>query len=373
MLSSACTSLLGISDPTPATPGDGGPDSSIDSSIDAPPPCAPAVTFKAEQTSAIGATGTGFAIGRFDLGNLNADIAIATGTNVVIMHGDGAGTFGGNGLKPMIATAAVDLVVEDFDSEGDDDLVMWTPTTVTMRRLNRALDPPVEAEQPLTGPFTNVTRVFQEQLDGNLRPDVIVYDTAAGSRVYTSNLGVPGTFSRDNNLVGTGADELLVVRQIDGLQRADAVFVNGTMVNLSLHTSSFSNPVNIANGANSKGIAFGKFDGDALPDLVVSTSMGLVLFRQMTPGMFTMHGMISPVQSATPMLVGDANDDGRDDIITPTAAILQCAPAVAGGAGVFTQVEPLSAGGPAKLVDVNGDTKPDLVRIDGTNIKVRLR
>jgi len=47
---------------------------------------------------------------------------------------------------------------------------MWTATAVVVRRLNRALDPPVEAEQPLTGPFTNVTRVINEQLDGNCAP-----------------------------------------------------------------------------------------------------------------------------------------------------------------------------------------------------------
>jgi len=251
---------------------------------------------------------------------------------------------------------------------------MWTAAGVIIRLQNRTLNPPVEAEQPLTGPFTNVTRVIAEHLDGNLRPDVFVYDTAAGSRVYTSNIGTPGTFARDN-LVGTGADELILTKQIDDAQRDDAVFVNGTIVKISLQTTSFGNPVNAATGANSKGVAVGKFDGDALLDIVVSTSMGLVLFRQnaASPGTFQMSGMISPVQSATPMLVADVNDDGRDDIIVANAAILQCAPAATGGAGVFTQVEQLSAAGPAKFVDVNNDTKPDLVRLDGTSIKVRLK
>ena len=368
----ACNSILGIGDPKPGGgPDDSGIDSAIDSNIDAPPPCTTSVSFKAEQTSEVGATGKDFAIGRFDLGNLNDDIAIATGTNVMILHGDGAGNFGGDGAKPIVATAADGLVVEDFDSDADDDLVMWTATAVVERRLNRALDPPVEAEQPLTGPFTNVKKVIAEQLDGNARPDVFVYDADAGSRVYTSLIGTPGTFSRDN-LVGVGADELILTRQVDGMQRADAVFVNGNMVKLALQTNSFANPVNVATGANSKGIAMGKFDGDALPDLVVSTANGIVLFRQMSPGQFTMHGVISPVQSPTPMLVGDANDDGRDDIITPTAVILQCA-GTGTGPGVFTQVEPLAVGSVAQLIDINGDTKPDLVRLDGTAVKVRLK
>jgi hypothetical protein len=145
---------------------------------------------------------------------------------------------------------------------------------------------------------------------------------------------------------------------------------------LSLQTAAGFQPLStITTSATSKGIAVGKFDGDALLDVVVSTSMGLVLFRQVaaTPGTFQVHGVISPLQSAAPMLVTDINDDGRDDIILANAAILQCAPLASGGPGVFTQVEQLSASPPAKLLDVNGDTKPDLVRLEGTSVKVRLK
>lgn len=370
-LSSGCTSLLGISDPTPAGgPSDSGIDSNIDSNIDAPPACAPSITLKAEVSSDVGAAGSDFAIGRYDNGLTN-DIVVAVGTSAVILHGDNTGVFGGDGMKIAIPTAAVGVVSDDFDTDADDDIVLWTATNVVMRRLNRTLNPPVEAEQPLTGPFTNVTRVLAENLDGALRPDLFVYDAAAGSRVFTSNLGTPGTFSKDN-LVGTGADELILMRQIDDAQRDDALFVNGAFakVAIQVNVSGFGTPTNVAMGANSTGLAMGKFDNDNLPDLVISTPQGLVLYLNSaaTPGTFTMHGMISPVQSSAPMLVGDVNGDGRDDILTPTAAILQCAPV--SNVGVFTQVETLAAA-KAKLVDVTGDGKLDLVRLDGNAIKVR--
>jgi hypothetical protein len=87
----ACNTILGISDPKPAGLDDSGVDSAIDSNIDAPPPCTTSVSFKAEVSSEVGAAGKDFQTGRFDLGNLNEDIAIATGTNVVILIGDGAG------------------------------------------------------------------------------------------------------------------------------------------------------------------------------------------------------------------------------------------------------------------------------------------
>jgi len=47
-----------------------------------------------------------------------------------------------------------------------------------------------------------------------------------------------------------------------------------------LQTNAFGNLGNVAFDAASKGIAVGKFDGDNFLDLVVSTSMGLVLYRQ---------------------------------------------------------------------------------------------
>jgi hypothetical protein len=375
LLSSACTSLLGISDPTPATPGDGGPDSSIDSSIDAPPPCAPAVTLNAEQTSALGAVGTDFIIGRFNNG-LEEDIVVATGPSATLMHGDRTGVFGGDGLKIVIPTAGDRIVLGDWDLNvsGDDDLAFFTSggASVIARRQNRANDPPVEAEQPLMGPNANVTRVLAEELGGNGNTDLLVYDNS-GSRVFTASGLTAGDFIRSATTIAPVGDELVLLRQIDGQQRADAVFVNGSTVKLAVQSNAnvFTNPINIAVGANSKGIAFGRFDADTSLDLVVSTSNGLTLFRQLSPGNFTMFGAISPVQSATPMLVGDVNEDGLDDILTPTAAILQCANA--GGVGIFTQVEPLAVGSTAKLVDVNGDTKPDLVRLDGTNVKVRLQ
>lgn len=370
---SGCTSLLGISDPTPAgSGGDGGlVDSSIDSNIDAPPPCAASITLGAEVSSDIGAAGLAFAIGRFDAGLVD-DIVVAVGANAVILHGDNAGSFGGDGLKIAVPTAATDIATEDFDDDGLEDFAFITQTGIVVRRQNRANNPPVNAEQPLGKDgvpytFTAIARVLTEFLDGNFRPDLFVYD-ATGSRAYTANVGTPGEFSRDLALVGTGGDELLFMKQIDGLQRSDAVFVSGTDVKVSMQTTVFG-PLQTVATTNSKGVAIGKFDTDNLPDLVVSTAQGLVLYRQTAPGTFSMHGMISPVQSPTPMLVGDVNGDGRDDIITPTAAILQCAPV--SNVGVFTQVESITAAR-AKLVDVTADGKPDLVRLDGNAIKVRV-
>jgi hypothetical protein len=370
---SGCSSILGISDPKPAT-GDGGIDGMVDSHIDAPPPCAASITLKAEVASDLGKAGTGFVVGDFDNGGVD-DIAVATGDDVIVLFGDNTGAF----ASPVtIPTAATDVVVDDFDADADDDFVMWTRggTSVVVRRQNRLNNPPVEAEQPLTGPLANVQIAINGFLDGALVPDLLVHDDG-GSRAYTANLGTPGTFARTNTVVGTGADALIALVQIDNAARADALFVNGADVKLSLQGNSgndaFGALSTIATGVEGRGVGLGAFDGDALPDLVVSTANGLVLYRQTSPGTFAMHGVISPLRTTAPILVGDINEDGRDDLVLADAAVLQCAPATAGGAGVFTQVEAIAAAQPAALRDVTGDGKPDLVRIDGNTVKVRPR
>lgn len=365
-LAGGCAQVLGISDPTPA--GDAGADAPADADLDAAPPCATAPMFGAERVIDTGEPALGFTVGDFDA-DPDDDLVIATGDDLVTWIGDGTGAFT-PGVR--IASAASDVIREDFDSDGDDDLVFWTVggTAVTQRRQDRTQDPPFLAEQPLTGPFTDVQRVLEGRLDGALRPDVLVHD-ASGSREYTSNLGTPGTFAREE-LTGTGADRLLLLRQLDNLERDDAVFVNAGTVALARHgQTAFGALAPIATGAVERAVAFAKIDGDNLPDLVVGTTAGLVLYRQTTPGTFTMHGALSAV-TATAIDVADVNGDGRDDLVVPTGILLQCAPAT-GTVGVFTQFEAINAAGPLVLRDVTGDGKLDLVRLDGTNLRVRVQ
>lgn len=374
VLSTSCTKLLGITDPTPAGGGDGGLDAFPDSSIDAPPPCTTPTAFKPDIVFDTGEPALGFALVDFDAGGVD-DIAIATGDDVSIFHGNGTGNFGGDGQKIKIPTAADDLAVDDYDSDGDDDLALWTVggSAVIVRRQNRALTPPVEAEQPLTGPFTAVERVLAGQLDGNLRSDLLVHD-GNGSRVYTSNLGTPGTFGRDAALVGTGSDDLLQLRQVDNAQREDALFVNAGTVKLSLQTTAFGALSTIATGATGRGAILGKFDNDAFADLVIATAGGLVLYRQNTaqPGTFTMTGVISPL-TGNALAAADVNGDGLEDIVVPTGFVLQCAPPATGGPGTFTQFEAANNAGQLVFRDLDGNAKLDLVRVDGNNLRVRLQ
>src|SRR5436190_216732 len=144
-------------------------------------------------------------------------------------------------------TAATDIVADDFNSDGYDDLVMWTRGSdpVPVRLQDRAIDPPFRAEVPLDGPLTGVQTVINTYLDGALRPDLLVYDST-GSRPYISNGPggtTGGTFTRQPTLVGTGTDELVLVEQLDNQGRDDALFVNAGTLKLSLQSANGFGPL----------------------------------------------------------------------------------------------------------------------------------
>ncbi len=374
-VAAGCSKLLGISDPAV---GDGGapgeqpidadPDAMIDSSIDAPPPCATPNAFSTEMTFDVGAVGTGLAVGRLDPGAA-LDVAIAVGTQVVILHGDGAGNF----ASPLaIDTPAIGVATDDFDVDGRNDLIIWSANAIGERRQDKNAPGTFLPEQSLPGTFANVKNAIIEQFDGNLNPDLIVQDDN-GRRVFTSNLGTLGTFSTSTQNPGVAGDDLVLVQQIDNASRADAVFVDQAgNVKLSLgSTGGLQATALIGTGATGHAAAFGKLDAGNLVDLVVATASGGVLFTQNagTPGTFSqVSGTIPGVVGST-LFVTDINGDGTDDLVVPGSIVLQCP----GAPGVFTQVESINATAPVLLVDINGNGKPDLLRLEGTALKVRLQ
>jgi len=125
----------------------------------------------------------------------------------------------------------------------------------------------------------------------------------------------------------------------------------------------------IASGATGQGIGFGDFNGDTFPDLMVASNDGGHLYLQdaANPGTFTEQpGAIPGLTSTQPLLVADVNGDGTDDVITANKVVLQCPTT-----RVFTQIENINAKAPVVLVDVTNNGKPDLLRLEGTALKVR--
>jgi len=367
-----CNQVLGIKDPVAGdatTPGDGRPDDSmIDGpEIDAAPACTTATAFGAPITSAVGGTGVALVVAKFDAG-ASQDVAISVTTDTVILSGNNDGSFAAG---QTLGTASIAIAADDFDLIGArKDLLLVTAGGVVVR-LQKENGPAgvFDTEQALTGPFTNANAAGVAELGGNLIADVAIHDDA-GITPFISN-ATAGTFSRGTT-VGAGGDQLVLVRQIDNANDADALLVDSAgNVKLALSNGSdgFGTPTVVATGAIGRGVAVGKFDDDNLPDLIVATAAGGVVYLQNagSPGTFTSTATFTEISGAT-LMVADVNGDGLDDVVTPTAAVLQCPTTHA-----LTQKEPIDATPPALLVDVTGNAKLDLLRLSGTDLIVRVQ
>jgi FG-GAP-like repeat len=372
-----CDKLLGIEDPHGNVDGSSGGDGTSDGdgdggNGDAPPACAMAPTFGAEVSIDLGGTGTMIAFG--DLNNDGKlDVAVAIGTSVVILHGDGAG---GLGTKQTVATAATGVAIADFDIGLDgDDLVMWTVGGNTVIERNQIGGGNFDAEQPLTGPFTNVTRVKTGIIDVLSVPDLVVEDSTA-RRVFTDNQITPGTFTREATTVGGAGDDLITLEDVNN-DKGDATMVGGGVVKIALsdpnNVGGFLTPITVGSGVTGNAVAYGNFDGDLAPDLIFATNGGGVVFLQSesSRGTFTQKpGKVAGVVGSELQVI-DVNNDGRPDVLTPTHLVLQCPPPAA--FGTFGDIIAINAASPSALVDLNNDNKPDLVRVEGTSLKVRIQ
>jgi VCBS repeat protein len=367
LLSGGCSSLLGIADPVAS--GDGGVDAQPGdgSVIDGPPPCIAPPGFAAPESYTLSGTPGLMATGDFDR-DTNQDVAIALGTKVLILHGDGKGKL----ERPQeLATAADGVIGEDFDSNGDGiDLILWTVggASVVERRQDPAMKGSFLPEQPL-GTFTGVRQVKVGFLDGAFVPDLSVQDDVE-LRVYTSNQGTRGTFSKGPTIGGTG-DQLLAIKNLIGLDDDDIALVTpgGDLEIAPQDNGSFGTPVPIVTGTSGFGAGFGELDGDPAPDLIVATPSGGVVYRQTAgagPSFVRVPGVVAGVTGPTLQVI-DVDHDGHDDLVVAAGIVQQCAP------GVFSALVPLPITGATLLRDLNKNGKPDLLRIVGSTLEVRIQ
>jgi hypothetical protein len=372
LISGGCSKLLGISDPiadgADARRGDGAGDP--DSSPDDLGPCTPGPGFAAPVAYPLSGTPGLMTTGDFD-GDTFQDVAVALGTKILILHGDGSGKLG---RTQEIGFAADGLIGGDFDGDGLDDLILWKVggQSVILRRQDpQHLGAFLEA-QPLPASFMHVQQVKAGLLDdGNHVPDLIIQDDVE-LRVYTADLLFPGTFDKED-LIGMTGDRVIQLADFNNEGKDDIAFLttDGKVeIAPQVMGTKFGPPAAIATAASSVAAGFGHFGSAATFDLIVATPAGGTMFHQTALGALTtfasQDGAIAGVTGAL-LEVVDVDGDSRDDIIVGPGIIRQAS------AGTFAPLAACPMKSSTLFRDLDKNGKPDLLRIVGSTLEVRVQ
>jgi hypothetical protein len=233
-------------------------------------------------------------------------------------------------------------------------------------------------------------------LNGDGRPDVVSagYDDGAIS-VYFNSSTTPGTLNTPLSLPSRGASQVVVADlNSDGRQDIVSADFNVSMFMQSSTTAgSFQAAVPLStSGAN--WVAVGDLNQDGAPDIVVTDGFGVRVFfhtgavssvTYSAPTTLFTQSVNYNLPAASLVAIGDVDGDGFNDVVVtdpgPTGGV---APTVnvlrqdAAHPGTFlTPVSyPIAQNNRVydiHLVDLNGDTRPDIVMGESSVVSVLLQ
>jgi FG-GAP-like repeat len=321
--------------------------------------------------------------GKRDLAVINhGDPTVGDPGGVSILFGKGDGTFQ-PAKNIAIGKNCTSAVVGDFDGDGNEDLALLRPGDATesddgdVTIFSGNGDGTFRQGQVLTpgkNPSSEHFSIVAADLNGDQRLDLVVVNS--GDKTFSVLLGNGnGTFQPPvaypvgvqprsafvADLAGSGEKDVVVFGLFSvqpWLANGDGTFRQG---------SSFAN----------NGVLAGDLNGDKKSDLVV-TPFVICLFQPCPPvypevrlgngdGTFQ-SPQINLGQSVT--AAGDFDGDGKLDL-AGTANGPQIQILLGNGDGTFQPPIVVSSNGTlAQLLDVNGDSAPDLVTIANNNISL---
>ena len=337
------------------------------------------------------------------------------GAGINTLLNQGNGTFG---LPAFTALSANAFTAADVNGDGKPDLILVNYNTVSVM-MNKGDGTFLTGISYPTD--YNAASVAVADVNGDGKPDIVTanqtaYQAFANGPVYSTvsvllNKG-GGTFGAASNFPAGYTPAAVAIADMDGDGKPDIITSNNGNTKPSVSIlrgngdGTFQVNTDYAAGNITLGLAIADMNGDGRPDIVIGNLFtppapmtgnvpnvpmgdGFSVLINQGGGKFTQ--IDSPAyQRVTAIAVGDANGDGKPDIITLDGGyysenpIIGRPPVYNSGIGVSVlfgkgdgtaQIAKVySAGsyaGALAVADVNGDGKPDLISATTSVVSVR--
>jgi hypothetical protein len=307
--------------------------------------------------------------GGFENGSVSVFLASATGFGLPAHYGLGSRA-GSVAIGDLDGDAKPDVAIVDVDG-----------VAVLLNDGRGALLPPVSFSTG-TGPAA----VAVGDLDGDGRADLAIANRGRGTDQGTFvggdvaillNQG-SGAFVATNYAAGA-SPTALALGDLDGDGKADLAVASGTGVSVLINggKGTFPVPASYAAGTNPYAVAIGDLNGDGKADLALGRGDGASVAFNLGSGTFTAAVNYKYEASFGSLVIGDVNGDGHPDLASPAgydcggvALALNNAKGTFPTLVVVGQQEGFAP--EARLADLNGDGKLDLVVPHGQSVGVFL-
>jgi hypothetical protein len=276
--------------------------------------------YKVAQTMSVGSGPS--AIAAADLnGDGKLDLAITlspnSGGGVVVLLGNGDGTFTPSNQGEIAITAAHSVAIADFNRDGKLDMVV--AGTNTLKVLLGNGDGTFQAPMSMAGGL-NPTQLVTADFNNDGRVDIAVTENALNAVFVLLGKG-DGTFGPALKVPVVGSPTNLAVADFNHDGKLDLVVDGGAAVSVLLGNGdgSFKSPVAYPVVIYTTSFAVADLNGDGIPDIAAADNGGYDVVVLLGNGDGTFRS--SPSNYAvgtTPVAIAasDFNRDGKIDLLT---------------------------------------------------------
>ena len=337
-----------------------------------------AQSFAPPVSYAVGSNPYDSSLGDFN-GDGKQDLAVANNStnNISVLLGNGDGRFGAK-TDYNVGQPAYGVVVTDLNSDGKLDIVVETglgPSAVVSVFLgngNGSFQTRVDysflgSAQPKS--------ILASDFNSDSKPDIVVIN-GSGATVFLGNgdgtLQPPSNYGSSDFATSVAVGDFNADSKVDLAVSSYNFSINGlgrVSIMLGKGDGTFFPPVDYSTGLSPFSIVKGDFNGDSKLDLATANlqvdTVSILLGNG--DGTFGTHINYPTAGFPYAMSTGDLNSDGKSDLVIAGSgsglSILK-----GNGDGTFQKpVNFLGGFNFATVLDLNGDTKPDIIAAQTAN------